>query len=79
LKITGQGSMNLATSAINFELLADTLRTTQGVPIQIPVIVSGTTSNPTVRPDVEALAKGQLRQKLQDVLKDKLQGLFGKP
>ncbi len=79
LKVTGQGSTNLLSKAIDFHLLADTLRTTQGVPIQVPIIVGGTTSDPTVRPDVEALAKGQLRQKLQDVLQDKLKGLFGKP
>jgi AsmA protein len=79
LRVTGEGSTNLASKAIDFSLLADTLRTTQGVPIQIPVKVGGTTSDPTIRPDIEALAKGQLKQKLQDVLHDKLQGLFGKP
>jgi AsmA protein len=79
LRVTGEGSTNLASKAIDFSWLADTLRTTQGVPIQIPVKVGGTTSDPTIRPDIEALAKGQLKQKLQDVLHDKLQGLFGKP
>jgi hypothetical protein len=35
--------------------------------------------DPTVRPDVDALAKSELKQKLQDVLKKNgLQGLFGK-
>ena len=79
LRVTGQGSTQLSNQAIDFQLLADTLRTTQGVPIQIPVKVTGTTSNPVIRPDIEALARGQLRQKLQDVLHDKLKGLFGKP
>jgi AsmA protein len=79
LRVTGQGSTNLVSNAIDFQLLADTLRTAQGVPIQLPVKVTGTTSDPTIRPDIEALAKGQLRQKLQDVLGDKLKGLFGKP
>ena len=79
LKVTGEGSTNLTTQAVDLKLLADTLRTTQGVPIQVPVLVTGTTADPLVRPDLEALAKGQLRQKLQDVLGDKLKGLFGKP
>ncbi len=79
LRVTGQGSANLATQGIDFQLLADTLRTTQGIPIQVPVKVTGTVSDPTIRPDLEALATGQLRQKLQDVLQDKLKGLFGKP
>jgi AsmA protein len=79
LRVTGQGSTNLASKAIDFTLLADTLRTVQGVSLQIPVKVTGTTADPSIRPDIEALAKGQLRQKLQDVLHDKLQGLFGRP
>jgi AsmA protein len=79
LRVTGQGSTQLASKAIDFQLLADTLRTTQGVPILIPIKVTGTTSDPVVRPDIEAFAKGQLRRKLKDVLQDKLQGLFGKP
>jgi hypothetical protein len=35
--------------------------------------------DPRVRPDTEALAKGELKQKLRDVLKKNgLEGLFGK-
>jgi AsmA protein len=79
LRVTGQGSADLAKKDLNFQLLADTLRTSNGIPIQLPVKVTGTLADPTVRPDLEALAKGQLRQKLQDVLQDKLKGLFGKP
>ena len=44
----------------------------------IPMKITGTFSDPTVRPDIEALAKGQLKQKLQNVLQDKLKGLFSK-
>jgi hypothetical protein len=41
--------------------------------------ITGTYVDPTIRPDVEALAKGQVKQKLQDVLKKKgLESLFGK-
>ncbi len=79
LRVTGQGSANIPTKALNFALLADTLRTAGTTPIQVPVTVTGTFANPAVRPDVEALAKGQLKQKLKDVLQDKLKGLFGKP
>ncbi len=78
LRVTGQGSVQLASKAIDFELLADTRRVTQGVPLQIPVKVSGTTAHPVLQPDIEALAKGQLRRKLEDVVRDKLRGLFGK-
>jgi hypothetical protein len=42
------------------------------------VSVTGNIADPTVRPDIEALAKGELRKKLQDVLQDKLKGLLGR-
>ncbi len=45
----------------------------------IPLKITGTYADPTVRPDTQALAKGALKQKLQDVLKKNgLDGLFGK-
>ena len=45
----------------------------------IPLKVTGSYTDPTVRPDIEAVAKDQLKQKLQDVLKKNgLQGLFSK-
>ncbi len=78
LKVTGQGSTNLAAQTIDFALLADTLRMAGDTPIQVPVKVTGNIADPTVRPDLEALAKSQLTHKLKDVLRDKLKGLFGK-
>jgi hypothetical protein len=47
--------------------------------VQIPLNVTGSFSDPTVKPDIDALAKGQLKQKLEDVLRNKLHNLFGKP
>ena len=79
IKITGEGSVNLPAKTLDLSLLADTLRSAGNVPIQVPVKVTGNLSDPRVTPDVEALAKGALKQKLQDVLQDKLKGLFGKP
>ncbi len=76
LKITGQGTANLPTKAINFQAVADTLRTASNVPVRIPMTITGTMADPVVRPDVQALAKGVLKQKLQDTLQDKLKGLF---
>lgn len=75
LKVTGEGSLNLPTKGINFALVADAKSATSGS-LQIPVKVTGTTADPTVRPDVEAFAKGALKQKLQDTLQDKLKGFF---
>jgi hypothetical protein len=45
----------------------------------IPVKITGTYVDPKVRPDAEALAKSEIKQKLRDVLrKHGLEGLFGK-
>jgi AsmA protein len=79
LRVTGQGSANLVSKAIDYQMLAS-IRTASGPTVaDIPVKVGGTYLNPSIRPDVEALAKGEMKQKLQDVLKKNgLQGLFGK-
>jgi AsmA protein len=78
LKVAGQGNANLATKGIDFKLLASVL-TAPARNTDIPLKLSGTYANPTVKPDIEGLAKDQLKQKLQDVLKKNgLQGLFTK-
>jgi AsmA protein len=78
LTVTGQGSANLATKGIDFKLLASIV-TAPARNTDIPLKVGGTYANPTVRPDIEGLAKDQLKQKLQDLLKKNgLQGLFSK-
>ena len=78
LKVAGQGRTNLPTKGIDFKLLASIV-TAPARNTDIPLKVTGTYVEPTVRPDIEAVAKDQLKQKLQDVLKKNgLQGLFTK-
>jgi AsmA protein len=78
LRVTGQGSANLVSKAIDFQMLAS-VKSPSATLADIPLKITGTYVDPTVRPDVEGLAKGQLKQKLQDVLKKNgLEGLFGK-
>jgi AsmA protein len=78
LKVSGQGSANLSSKAIDFKLLA-AVATAPARTTDIPLKVTGTYTDPAVRPDIEAVAKDQLKQKLQDVLKKNgLQGLFSK-
>jgi AsmA protein len=76
IKITGQGNANLPAKTVDLALLADTLKTAANAPLKIPVKVTGSMTDPTVRPDVEALAKGALKDKAKDFLQDKLKGLF---
>ena len=91
LRIAGQGTYNLVTNAIDYRVNATVLKqapgaaqtTAAGTLAQIPINVTGTLTRPTVRPDLEALAKNRLQQELdkhkgelQQKLQDKLKGLF---
>src|SRR3977135_4509281 len=99
-KFCGRGTLDTATEAINYQLVTsvdklpasgatagrdaggglDALRS-----VDVPLIITGTLSSPTVRPDIETLAKGKLgqevHQKAGDLVKkklgDKLKDPFG--
>jgi AsmA protein len=99
LKVHGGGTLDTVTEAINYQLAAsvnngqsnsnpagaggglDALKS-----VEVPLSITGTLSSPTVRPDIQALAKGKLGQEVQQravdevkkKLGDKLQGLFGR-
>lgn len=89
LRVTGQGTTNLVTGAVDYRVSATVLKSaaTQGASAgtlaSVPLLVSGTLTSPSVRPDTQALAKsfaqqqiqkhkGAVQQKLQSALK----GLF---
>jgi AsmA protein len=78
LKVSGQGTINLPSSGIDMTLLASIMKSSTTTAVDIPLKLSGTYSDPTVKPDMEALAKGAVKDKLKDVLKKNgLDGLFG--
>jgi AsmA protein len=79
LRVTGKGSTNLSTQAVDFQLMAAVLHSSLLSGLDIPVRISGTLSDLKVRPDIDTLAKGQLGQRLRETLRDKLQGLLGTP
>ena len=90
LRVSGQGTTNLVTTAVNYQIKATLLKEAPGAAgttgktlADIPLNITGTTSSPTVRPDLQALAKAQLQQQLdqhkgeiQQKLMDKLKGVF---
>lgn len=88
LRVTGQGTANLVTEAVNYRLNATILKggaggaggAGGGTLANIPLLVTGTLTSPSVRPDMQAVAKsfaqqqlqkhkGEVEQKLQSVLK----------
>lgn len=100
LKIHGGGTLDTVTEAINYQLVTSVnALPASGSPdraagsgldalksVEVPLLITGTLSSPTVRPDIEALAKGKLgqevQQKAQDLVKkklgDKLKDLLGR-
>jgi AsmA protein len=101
LKVRGRGTLDTATEAINYQLVTSVDKLpANGAPasrdagsgldalrsVDVPLTITGTLSSPTVRPDIEALAKGKLGQEVQqkagDLVKkklgDKLKDLFGR-
>jgi hypothetical protein len=59
-------------------LTASIMKSATTTAVDIPLKITGTYSDPTVKPDMESLAKGAIKDKLKDVLKKNgLEGLFG--
>ncbi len=87
LRVTGTGTANLLTKGIDYHIIATVLKAppsshasdlSQLTLAAIPVEISGTMSDPKVRPDLAGLLKSGVKQKLEETLKNKLQGLFNK-
>jgi len=97
LKVHGRGTLDTATEAINYQLVTSVDTLPPGSAggaggldalgsVEVPLTITGTLSSPTVRPDLEALAKGKLGQEVQQKagelvkkkLGDKLKDLFGR-
>ena len=89
LRITGQGTTNLVTEAIDYQVKASLLKTAASAAAggsllaDIPVTITGTMTAPKVRPDLEGLAKAQMQQQLDkhkqealQKLQDQLKGLL---
>jgi AsmA protein len=92
LKITGQGTADIANDKINYRLIANVLRIQkEGEPIntdlvdaKIPITITGALSDPKARPDIEGLLKEEVKikanektQELKEKLRKKLKGLLG--
>jgi AsmA protein len=97
LKVTGEGNVNVPASTLDYRLTTTVLKIpAEGadadaqdlVDAQIPVRITGTLSDPKVRPDVQSYLtnqvkkrveqeKGKVEQKVKDKLGDKLKDLLG--
>ncbi len=76
LKVTGQGSANLSTDAVDYKLNVAVLKipaedklaeqTQDIVGLTIPVRITGTLTDPKFRPDVEGLLKEKAKQRIEE-------------
>ncbi|HMA11864.1 MAG TPA: AsmA family protein [Steroidobacteraceae bacterium] len=93
LQITGAGSTNLVTQALDYTITTTVLKappdadagTAELARARIPVTITGTFSDPKIRPDLAGMAKERVKQEVekrkeevQEKVKDKLKGLFGR-
>jgi AsmA protein len=67
LRVTGRGTANLVTEAINYQVNAAILQgATAGATLtNVPLLIGGTMTSPSVRPDTQALVKSVAQQQLQ--------------
>lgn len=83
LRVTGGGSTSLVTQAIDYRITATVLKTPPGadsstaplVRAAIPVKITGTLADPTVRPDLAGMARERLKQEVEekkDEIKEKV-------
>lgn len=99
LKVTGQGKVDVPNHSLDYRLVANVLKIPREgadteqmqdmVDAAIPVKVTGSLSDPKIRPDIEGYLKGQMKervekergkieQKVKDKLGDKLKNLLGR-
>jgi AsmA protein len=80
LHVAGQGTANLVTDAVDYQVKATVLKGSgaagAGTLAEVPLTVTGTMAAPKVRPDIEGMAKGRLQQEIQQRAQDVLKGLF---
>ena len=90
LRITGQGTTNLVSDAIDYQVKATLYKdapssttATGDTLLELPLNITGTTKKLNVRPDLEAMAKARAQQELnkhkgeiEQKLLDKLKGVF---
>jgi AsmA protein len=89
LRVTGQGTTNLVTTAIDYQIKATlykeapTAAASGDILLEVPLNVTGTTNKLNVRPDLEAMARSRAQQELdknkgelRQKLMDKLKGIL---
>ncbi len=88
MQLSGGGSVDLAEATVDYSLVARVLERpeflTDATPEEldefteavIPLKITGALDSPRIAPDVEKLLQQKVEEEIEDLLKDKLKGLF---
>ncbi|MBS0365341.1 MAG: AsmA family protein [Proteobacteria bacterium] len=90
LRLAGQGTFNIVSEAVNYQVHAMVLKQPTAGPVNnanlladIPATITGTLTHPAIRPDLQGIARARVQQELdkhkgelQQKLQDQLQKLF---
>jgi AsmA protein len=82
LRITGSGSTNLVTQALDYKVTTKVLKAPPGVDddtaqlalATVPVHITGTLSEPKIRPDLAGILKEKVKDEVEKKVKDKVKG-----
>lgn len=84
VEVTGQGTVNLPQTNIDYKVKAKVTGSMEGqdsgtgkTGLTIPIKINGPFHQVKVRPDVSSGAKDKAKEKVKDTIKDKLKDLFG--
>jgi AsmA protein len=83
LQITGQGTVDVIQHTLNYRVTGQPVHPDSGQPDgdAIPIMITGTFDNPSIRPDLNELLKAQIQQQLdkqKDKVKERINAEIGK-
>ncbi|MEM7721891.1 MAG: AsmA family protein [Pseudomonadota bacterium] len=74
--VTGSGTVNLGAQTVNYRMIPGVLRGADGAAdIQVPILVTGSWASPSIRPDLEFLARQELEaqaERLEEEVRERV-------
>lgn len=61
-EVTGAGRVNIGAQTLDYRLMPAVLRGEGGAALRVPILITGSWANPSIRPDLEFLAEQELAE-----------------
>lgn len=91
MQLSGNGSVNFAEGTVDYQMSARVFESPELIgddvtadeledlsKTKIPIRISGSLADPSIKPDVQKLLEGRVREELEDKVKDKLKDLLSR-